>query len=151
MGFRTFCILRGSEDLRKLTACSVLKMRIIIEGLAKEYTSKGQSFFCILTIFTSFFFHQKISIKVIQVKLQRSHKKTLPKPAYCPPVLVKLPPRTALTRHLFGEHAMWLWQDPCPKHCLSAARVRGYGETLWSVRDSPTALSLPQELQRAAC
>lgn len=72
-----FCIFRGNEDLRKLTACSVLKMRIITEGLAKEYTSKGQSFFCILTISTSFFFfHQKIIVKVRQVKLQRSHKKT---------------------------------------------------------------------------
>lgn len=103
MGFKLFYIFRGNEDLRKLTVCSVLKRKIIFRGLAEEHTSMSEHFLhsdSVVSTYSSknltLILRYCIRIEQVESKPQKSQNKMQPKPAYFPPVLVKLPHIAAL-------------------------------------------------------
>lgn len=131
MGFKTFYIFRGNEDLRKLTVCSVLKRKIIFQGLAEEHTSTSEHF-CILTMPYLLIFSSKKLTQILRYCIRREQGKTAEEPeqSSTESCLSSTRASRASSHHssaqdasyestwgrhgLTGRFALWLWQDDSP-------------------------------------
>lgn len=129
-GFKMFSIFRGNEDLGKLTVCSVLKRKIILQGLAEEHTSTSEHFLRSDNVLPTYFSIQNInpnSELLYQKKTSRVKAAEEPEQNSTETCLFSTRASKAsrhhssaqdacyksiLSRHvLTGRFALWLWQD----------------------------------------